>query len=369
MSSSTSSSRAGGPETESREALGADPERRGAKGARLFLAAMAGGAVLSAAIASAAPESWIHTGPEYGMAEAFEDHVERVCAEKATPAMLIIGDSRAVAAVAVNEIRAVGISAEKFALGGSGIFTGWAVLDRLIDCGVKPKTVVMAFGTIHMIEPGAIMDRTANYDLLKGPRTGHAYAMASEWEHRIERKLTFKAVSLLGNELTLVDLALLRPALRNVLEKPPLALVNRESNEGERVSFLASNGDRFYGQDEKAPGLPDEAEFGEQFWIPEINYRATEAIARLGKDNGFNVLFYTLPISGLAKAGLPASIFTTAEKFHADLAGMGVTPINDIWVLPDMDFGDPSHVNARGRAIVTSDFLARYTAYTLAEAS
>ncbi len=368
MSSSTSSSRAGGPETEGREALGADPEKRGAKGARLFLAAMAGGVVLSAAIASAAPESWIHTGPEYGMAEAFEDHVERVCAEEAKPEMLIIGDSRAVAGVAVNEIREAGITAEKFALGGSGIFAGWAVLDRLIDCGVRPTTVVMAFGTVHMIETGAIMDRTANYDLLKGPRAGYAYAMASEWEQRIERKLTFKAVSMLGNELTVVDLALLRPALRNVLEKPPLSLANHDSNESERASFLASNGDRFYGQGEKTPGLPDEVEFGERTWIPPINYRASEAIAQLGKDHGFNVLFYTLPVSELARAGLPSSIFATAEKFHGDLAGMGVTPINDIWVLPDTDFGDPSHVNARGRAIVTTDFLARYAANTPAKA-
>jgi hypothetical protein len=38
---------------------------------------MAGGAALAVAAASVADESWIHAGPEYGMAQAFEDHVQR----------------------------------------------------------------------------------------------------------------------------------------------------------------------------------------------------------------------------------------------------------------------------------------------------
>jgi hypothetical protein len=283
-----------------------------------------------------------------------------VCARKAAPELLIVGDSRAVAGVSVQQIRAAGIDAEKFALGGSGVFTGWAVLDRLVDCGVKPKHVVMAFGTVHMLDTGALMDRTTNYDLLKGPRAGHAYEMAAEWDASLARRLTYKAVSVLGTEATLVDLVLMRPALKNVLEKPALAVHNAVANEEERTSFLARGGDRFYGQDDRAKGLPDEKDYGADHAIPQMNYRAAEAIAELGKAYGFGVSLYVLPVSETARSGLPAELFATADGFRETLDGMGIAPLNSIWTLPDTDFGDPSHVNARGREIVTQDFLKRF---------
>ncbi len=69
---------------------------------------MAGGIALAIAAASLAPESWIHSGPEYGMAEAFEDHIEKACADRLAPGLLIIGDSRAVAGVSVAGVRAAG---------------------------------------------------------------------------------------------------------------------------------------------------------------------------------------------------------------------------------------------------------------------
>jgi hypothetical protein len=313
--------------------------------------------VLAVAVFSLAPERWIHTGPEYGMAEAFEDHIEQACAKKIAPELLILGDSRAVAGVSVKEIRAAGIDAEKFALGGSGIFAGWAALDRLVDCGVKPKTVVMAYGTVHMIDKGAVMDRTANYDVLKGATWRHAYAMASAWEDSNARQLAYKAVSVLGTEATGLDFVLMRPALRNVLERPAHALENERMNEEERVGFLASGGDRFYGQANGTSELPDEATF--EGGLRPMNLRATEAIAALGKANGFDVKFYVLPVSETAKHGLEPRIFEMAEDFRGQLAGMGVSALNDVWVLPDADFGDPSHVNRQGREKVTADFIGR----------
>lgn len=336
MSSSTSSSRGSAP---------------------LFLAAMAGGALLAVTAASLAPESWIHSGPEYGMAEAFEDHIEKACAEKLAPGMLIIGDSRAVAGLSVEGIRAAGIDAEKFALGGSGIFAGWATLDRLIDCGVRPKTVVMAYGTVHMLDSGAVMERTANYDLPKGARAGHVYAMASEWEDRTGRKLSYKAASLVGTEASLLDFVLMRPALRTVLAEPALALQHHTISEGERAAFTAKAGDRYYGLANGTRELPEEAAF--KGGIRPINISASEAIAALGRNSGFNVQFYILPVSETAKAKLKPEIFSMAEEFRETLEAMGIVTLNKAWTLPDTDFGDPSHVNAKGRIKVTADFLRR----------
>lgn len=350
MSSSTSSSRAGGSGTPG----------AAAKNSKYFLAAMAGGLVLTATAFTLAPESFIHSGPEYGMAQAFESHIEQACAAKDAPDVLILGDSRAVAGVSVEQIRAAGIDAEKFALGGAGIFAGWATLDRLIDCGVRPKSVVMAYGTVHMIDTGAIMDRTTNYDILKGRTAHHAYDMLSKWEDRPARRLTYKAVSILGTGPTLLDLILLRPALKNVLERPGQALVNHSTAEKGRADFIAHSGDRYYGLAARAPGLPDEARF--QGGIRAINITATKAIADLGAASGFDVYFYILPVSDMARTQLDTNIFKLAEDFRTQIASFGVKPLNDVWQLPDTDFGDPSHVNPIGRPIVTSDLISRLAA-------
>lgn len=350
MNSSTSSSEA------RRSTPSAAGDKKIAAGARLFLAAMAGSLVLAATAASLAPESYIHSGPEFGMAEAFEDHIAALCSAKAAPDLLIIGDSRAVAGVSVTTVRAAGVNAEKVALGGSGIFTGWAMLDRLIDCGVRPKTVVMAYGTVHMLDTGAIMERTINYNTIKGPRTGFEYGRLSAWEDREARKLAFKAVSILGAGPALVDLTLMRPALKNVLERPAHALENHRESLLGKAEFAAGNGDVYYGRADHADGLPDEKTFSGD--IRQINLSATTAVADLGRKNGFNVLFYILPLSETAH-GLDPSIYALAEKFRSKLPALGVTPMNDVWYLPDNAFGDPSHVNPKGRAIVTADFLAR----------
>ncbi len=346
MSSSTSSSEPKG--------LGAGPRGH----APFFLAAMAGSAVLTVAAFSFAPESFIHTAPEYGMAQAFEDRITSACRNRITPDLLIVGDSRAVAGVSVKDVRAAGIDAEKFALGGAGIFAGWETLDRLMACGVRPATVVMAYGTLHMLETGALMERTVNYDLVKGERGSHIYSMASEWEHRTPRKMAYKAASILGTEATLLDFVMMRPGLRNVLERPPVALQNNRINQQERSEFFASGGDRYYGQANGTSALPDERDFHDGFIAP-MNVDATKAIQALSQEYGFDVLFYTLPVSETAKAGLEPRIFRLSEEFHAGLASMGVVAINDIWTLPDADFGDPSHVNRTGRAKVTADFIAR----------
>ena len=348
MSSSTSSS----------EATHSEARR----GARLFLGAVAGGVVLSAAVASALPEALIHTPPEFGMAEAFEDHIQEACTQKAAPDLLIIGDSRAVAGISVQALRESGIDAEKFALGGAGIFAGWGVLDRLVNCGVKPRTVAMAYGAMHVLDQGSLMVRSANYDVFKGPSAGHVYEMASEWDQRLERRLTYKAVSLVGTELSLVDVALMRPALRNVLAAPAHGVHNFVLNQKERVSFLADGGDRFYGTAQGSSELPDEKIYDARQRVPQMNYRATEAVAALGREHGFDVLFYMLPLSETASVKLPRGLLDTTETFMRGLPGMGVTPLNAMWALTDADFGDPSHVNESGRATVTADFRARYSA-------
>ncbi|HVY90397.1 MAG TPA: hypothetical protein VG942_16140 [Hyphomonadaceae bacterium] len=348
MNSSTSSSESPTPDASA-----------GKTSAGLFLASMAGAMVLAATAVSLSPESWIHGGPEYGMAEAFEDHIEQACSAKEAPDLLIIGDSRAVAGISAQTVRATGLNAEKFALGGAGIFQGWAVLDRLLDCGVRPKSVVMAYGTINMLESGAVMERTVNYDIIKGPRAGYEYGKAAEWEDRKARQLGYKAISIFGAEGSGIDFVLMMPALRAVLAQFPEALLHHQAAERERVDFLANQGDRYYGQADSASALPDEAQFTDNAPDP-MAIRAARAVADLGRTNGFPVYFYVLPVNETARTGLRPAIFDMVRAFEGELKDAGVVMLNQAWALPDADFGDPSHVNARGRPIVTADFLARY---------
>jgi hypothetical protein len=204
------------------------------------------------------------------------------------------------------------------------------------------------------------MDRTTNYDTIQGSRRGYEYSKMAEWENRRSRKLAYKAVSLVGPELSLVDFVLMRPALKNILEKPPQALTNHRIAEGERAGFLASGGDRYYGRANGNSELPDEATYkgGPR---PE-NSRSVAATMELARAYKFDVMFYILPSSTSAKAGVNPHYFEMAEAFRKEVMGMGVRMLNDIWTLPDADFGDPSHVNPIGRDRVTADVLPRLKA-------
>jgi hypothetical protein len=338
MSSSTSSSRGSAP---------------------LFLAALAGGLMLAVAAFSALDESWIHQGNEYGMAEAFEDQIEAACAEKISPDVLIVGDSRAVAGVSVKGLRAAGIDAHKFAQGGAGPFVGWAVLDRLVDCGVRPKNIVMAYGTIHVIAEGAIIERAVNFDWIKGPTAARAWRQLAEWElpQRPHHSALYTAISLVGEELSLADLATMRPELRSVLEKPGLIFERRRKAEQERVDYTAASGDRYYGVGEKADGLPEEGRF-EMKRAP-VNLSVLGAVADIGKANGIPVYFYLLPLSETARAKVDPRLFELTDEFLDSARKDGIVTLNSLWSLPDTDFGDPSHVNHRGRVQVTADFIRR----------
>lgn len=329
----------------------------GFRPAAAFLGSMAAGALAVAALATLAPEKYLHTGPEYGMSEAYQDHIAQMCAAKATPELLILGDSRAVAGVSVQMIRDAGVNAEKLAVGGYGIFPAWASLDRLLDCGVRPRHVALAFGNLHMLDTGAILERTTNFDGIRGARASHAYGMMSNWEHRRSRQIAYKALSVLGPELTLVDLVLLRPSLRNVLENPADMAANAHEFQAGYDLFVTTGGDAWYGEADRAPGLPEEAEF--EGGIRPVNLHAVSAIADLGREYGFETYFYVLPLSELAGEKLDRSIFDLSEDFLQQISAMGVTRLNGTWTLPVENFGDPSHVNKRGRPVVTGDFLNR----------
>ncbi len=358
MSSSTSSSEAA-PVIAHTASVEQAPAAAGTgfKPALAFLGSMAAAAVAGAALITMLDESWLHSGPEYGMAQAYQDHIEQMCADQAAPELLVLGDSRAVAGVSVQMIRDAGVNAEKLAVGGYGIFPAWASLDRLLDCGVRPKAVALAFGNLHMLDTGAILERTTNFDGITGSRASHAYGMMSNWEHRRARQIAYKAISVLGPDLTLVDLVLLRPSLRNVLESPAAAIANRREYEEGYDLFTSAGGDAWYGQADRAPGLPEEAEF--EGGIRPVNIHAVSAIAELGREHGFETYFYVLPLSELAGEKLDRSIFDLSAEFLTQISASGVTLLNETWTLPVEDFGDPSHVNSRGRPIVTGDFLNR----------
>lgn len=349
MNSSTSNSEPEAPAPSS-------APKRGS--ARTFLAAAAGGLLLGVLGFSFMDASWLHQGPEFGMSEAHQDHMRAACAAQAAPQLLILGDSRAVAGLSVKAIRETGVDADKYALGATGLFGSWAYLDRMLDCGVRPKTVLLAVGLINVVDTGAIMDRTTSFNAIRGPRAAYEYDELSKAETRPARKAAYKAISLVGPKLSGVQFTLLAPSLKRVLQGPAYAIENHQEFEKERANFAALNGDRYYGIDSQARELPQEKE--DLGPIPRMNNAAIELIQAAGKKYGFKTYFYVLPSTEIAKNGLDPKIVAKARDWLGELSKHDVTVLNTIWYLPDDNFGDEGHVNPKGRAAVTADFLPRW---------
>jgi hypothetical protein len=325
---------------------------------RTFLLSMAAGMVATVVAFSSIDEKFLHAGPEYGMSEAHQDHMRAACAAHEQTDTLILGDSRAVAGLSVKDMRAAGIDVDKFALGASGLFAGWTYLDRLLDCGVKPKNVLLAYGLVHMLDTGAIMDRTTNFDSIRGPRARFEYDQLSKAEDRKARQLTYKAVSILGPELSGIDFVLLAPSFRNVLSRPAQVIENNNWFNYEHAHFAAMQGDRYYGIDARATELPQEA--AAELPPPRMNTEALKLISQAAREYGFKIYFYTMPNSELAMKGMKPEIAKAGRTFLADLRKYDITALNGLWTLPDDAFGDESHVNPKGRELVTRDLLPRW---------
>jgi hypothetical protein len=119
-------------------------------------------------------------------------------------------------------------------------------------------------------------------------------------------------------------------------------------------------GDLYYGAGETAVGLPEEKDF--QGGVSGLNLAATAGVAELGRQHGFNVRFYVLPVSELAMKGVPQHVFDTALAFLAEIDIKCVRPLIDFFRMRERDFVVGSKVIARGRAEVAEDFIARLRA-------
>lgn len=308
-------------------------------------------------------KSYIHTGPEYAMSEAVRERVDAVCKEKHVD-LVIVGDSRAVAAIESEAIRKQGLSVEKFALGGSGVFVGWAILDELSRCPVKIDNVLASYGTIHVVTPGALMERTTNYTFLHGAETAPAYKFLSQTEPRKARAIAYGAISMLGTKLTLTDLVLQRPAIKTILQKPAHALGNRDWYLRERAFFAAKHADVYYGEFPHVVGLPEEEKLtGTAIAIDPVSRASILGIAEIARRKHYRAMLYIAPVSDLAWAKLEPAVFARTEDFIALAQGNGIEALNRAWSLPIDHFGDPSHVNSRGRAAVMADLMPRLKAH------
>ena len=253
---------------------------------------------------------------------------------------------------------------QKFALGGSGVFVGWAVLDQLSRCPVKIDNVLASYGTIHVVTPGALMERTTNYTFLRDGESGAAYKFLSQVEPRTARRIAYGAISALGTKFTFTDLVLQRPAIKTILQKPAHALGNRDWYLREREFFAAKHADVYYGEFPHVVDLPEEEKLtGTAIAIDPVSRASILGIAEIARRKHYRAMLYIAPVSDLAWAKLDPAIFARTEDFIALAQGNGIEALNRAWSLPIDHFGDPSHVNSRGRAAVMADLMPRLKAH------
>jgi hypothetical protein len=316
------------------------------------------GFVIAAAAAVAGftllDERVIHSAGEYAQARATRDRIELACA-RGRVGLAVFGDSRSVASIDYAQLQAAGYDAWKFGAGGSGPVFAAHILQSLRDCGAQVDVAVLSYGPVHVFAPGAVLRMGVNYDFFNGPAARKTFALLADIDDSPLRRLVYRGVSILGADVTLLDFILVRPALKRVILEPPRLAYNEGIFTTTYESFLAT-GTAYYGQADFVDAPPEDLDL-DMRRAPESVTGALDRFVTLADEGGTPVYFHYQPMNEVGFSMMPDYGFAALAAFQGRMEGKGVTFLNAFHSLPLDHFGDVSHVNERGRPVVTQELI------------
>jgi hypothetical protein len=296
--------------------------------------------------------------PEFAIWQAKEELLAAPCAGPC-PELVVLGDSCAVAGV---DPRQLSVPAINLALGGGTAMEAYYVLARWLESHTPPKTVVLSLSPYHFQE-SLFWERLTRYHFLRFGEQREALAALRRF-----------GTPPLVNEATggpvapsLWDALLYRAWFpskysNSVIEARAIGRL------GENRAFvrdvIAQRGYKAFGaraRNDESNGIEKRPE---QFFVAGVLDRYMDRLLDLAADRGIAVRFYVMPYNPASWAIAERERAVYVAGYHAHLNALAeraanFTLLNALWVLPADHFGDSSHVNPRGLAVVREDLERR----------
>lgn len=295
---------------------------------------------------------------EFAIWQAKERLLAAPC-DGACPELVVLGDSCAVAGV---DPRQLPMPALNLALGGGTAMEAYYVLARYVEEHPPPKTVVLSLSPYHFQE-SLFWERLTRYHFLRAAEQHEALAALAD----------FPAPPLVNEATQAIVLPSLWDALlyrawfpskysNSVIEAR--AIGRRRENEVFVRDVVAQRGYKAFGaraRNDESNGIEKRPD---QFVVAGVLDHYMDRLLALAADREIAVRFYVMPYNeaswGIAEHERAAYI----AGYHAHLASLAERSprfrvLNALWMLPADHFGDSSHVNPRGLAVVHEDLERR----------
>jgi hypothetical protein len=262
------------------------------------------------------------------------------------PEILVLGDSRAHAAVLPDEL---GASARSLAAAGATPIEAHSLFNRYLAHHAPPRLLVVSFTPIHLEFDELFWERTARWKLIPTSDALAVFRRAEAFADPIlgrpdVRRLALRWLRLRAN-LPVDYAAELRASKLGT---------RRSRNLGVLAELERASGQRFYGEADAASEPNNEVGRTRFQPSPLLDFYLRE-ILDVAAERGTSVVFAAMPMNRSSLDRLDPRYATGWDRHLAHLAASRPEVVweSKLWSLPDDHFGDGSHVNLRGARAVT----------------
>lgn len=278
-------------------------------------------------------------------------------AQRHNAKILILGDSRAKAGfIPQND------SHLNLAIGGTTPLSGYYTLKRYLAHNAPPKILILSYMSLHYMQEDTFWVRAIKFDYLgfrefdeimqNARNLGQCKLFSNDskqckWHYFFTYKMDLKNFN-----------AEIYNAWRDYRHNH-----SRYKNNKHIIDSLAQNGGHFfYGRAKESKGLNEETKFKE-FTINPLIDLYLRKIMDLAKAHNIIVFHYQMPFN---QSSFEALDLRFVREYNAFLDSMQdkyeIISLNNIWALPNSDFGDSSHL-FNGAPKTTKDILGKIKAW------
>lgn len=262
---------------------------------------------------------------------------------------IVIGDSRAIAAI---HPKMLGESYYNLALGGGTPLEGYYTLKTILKNGNNIKLLIVSYSPTHLEWADTFFERAIKYDFYGIKEINEIFfnlnsdneIFWSKTDQKLSREYMYK--NLVKSFLLKFKYPLYyRNELKNSLLQPRLFNNIRAYNE-----IKENRGYYTFGSAEFSDELNIEASVG-SLMIKNIFIRSLDSIFTIAKNNKINVIYKSTPFNKSSYNAIDKNFIKIYNTLFNNLKRKYPEVVfnSELFFYNDSYFGDPSHLNTKGK--------------------
>lgn len=294
---------------------------------------------------------------EYAMYRQQYDYVKkesRAIKSEAEPEILILGDSRAKAAFDPNYLSQDEGRVYNLALGGTTAIEGYYTLKNYLNYHEKPKTVVLCYAPMHMMDVDTLWTRGIYFHTFGKEEFEDLVCQAQNFNNTEKILIDHYRMEFLMHQLYLPN--------KYVTALKKSAFVGRHSATTQKYTDMVEfSGHTFYGTAEYSDGINGEAKVSD-FASSDIIAWYLQQMIELCNSRQIEVVIEQAPVNETSYGIITPEFKEHYRDFMNGLARTNVSTAiyTDFYCYPNDCFGDADHLNVRGVEVFCRQMKEKY---------